>query len=501
MKKKFIRKTICILLMAVLSIHILLLTACGGGEAGGKPSDALGSAAEGTSDSMPSASEGSAQESSHAGDSASGAPASSDTSGSSAPDSSASEQPPADVPEGEIIVADLYGEKPSGFFSERVAAFADANPSFGIQYVHAAKDSERERMLMETVTGSGPDLLYVDSFDLENLAENEVLGEIGLLISQENKDALLPAAVSMGTLGAAGTDGEGLIAVPLTLYARTLLTSRDYWQGESWTVEDVVSILEENPGMEGMFLNISGTETYYFNMYYLIGTNIRNTPFLKDGESNFDCQEFRDLLKTVKERTKPRQIDNGMELTAKLNPLMEGHCLGIDYFINDMKNYCDIFEISGDQINLVGLPNDEGNGHYLYNMGMLAVNRNAMEKKGVRELINDLLSLETQKHQRNQISVRADIPEAQLVYSDYSGSYYWSSESGGFLLPPDVDGAFYLEKYVEFLKGASAANFENDEIFDIVMEEADYYFNSDKELDEVVDTIQRRVALYMSERE
>ncbi len=498
-----ILEAICILLLA-----IPLLTACGGGEAGGKPSDASGSAAEGTSDSKLSAAEGSALESSHAGDSASGAPASSDISGSSAPEASApepsasessvtdasvSEQPPADIPEGNIVVADFWAS--DGFLAGRVPVFAQENPSYGIQYVKVEKDSEKERMLMETVNGGGPDLLYVDGSTLENLLANEVLGEIGQLVSEENRDAMLPAALSMGTY-----EGK-LFAVPLCLVARSLLTSRECWQGESWTVEDILSILEEDPGLKGIFLDMTATEDYFYNMYYLVGANIWNTPFLRDGESNFDCQEFRNVLETVKKRTKPRRVVEGTLTEEQIAPVMDGDYLGIECLIPNIHSYCNILDMVGDKGNLVGYPNDEWNGHYLSNTGLLAVNRNAMEKEGVRELVNDLLGLESQKYQNNQISVRADIPEAQLKYNG-GGSYIWTSPNGnGFLLPAKEDGSSYLEEYMEFLKGAAPVKSDTEEVFDIVMEEADYYFDSDKELEEVVDTIQRRVALYMSERE
>ena len=43
-------------------------------------------------------------------------------------------------------------------------------------------------------------------------------------------------------------------------------------------------------------------------------------------------------------------------------------------------------------------------------------------------------------------------------------------------------------------------SYDSDEMFMLVMEEADSYFNSDKDLDSVVELIQRRVQLYMDER-
>ena len=122
-------------------------------------------------------------------------------------------------------------------------------------------------------------------------------------------------------------------------------------------------------------------------------------------------------------------------------------------------------------------------------------------KEGVKELVNDLLSLESQKYVGYAISVRTDIPESQLVYDAAGKNYIWTSpDNNGFQLSAGADGTSGVEEYVEFLKSAAPATFDSDEIFDMVMEEADSYFNSDKDVDQVIDIIQRRVQVYLDER-
>lgn len=390
-----------------------------------------------------------------------------------------------------IVVANLYGE--SSFFSGRVVSFGRENAAYGIQYQDAYEGGEADRILMEVANGKGPDILYLSRQGLESLRANGALGEIGQLISQENRDALLPGAIQMGTYE------DKLFAIPLSMYARSLLTSRAYWQGDSWTVEDILSVLEEHQEIEGMFLDITGEDEYFYNMYFMIGLNIKNSPFLEDGSSKFDCQEFRDILTTIKDMT--HKAVNNSTAWDRMLPLTEGNYLGIECFITGMKNYCDIYEKMGDNANLVGYPCDMGSSHYLVDNGMLVINQNAMTKEGVKELVNDLLSLESQKYVGYAISVRADIPESQLVYNAAGKSYIWTSpDNKGFQMSAKADGTFYLEEYVAFLKSAVPAAFDSDEIFNMVMEEADGYFNSNKDVDQVIDVIQRRVQVYLDER-
>lgn len=390
-----------------------------------------------------------------------------------------------------IVVANLYGESP--FFSGRVADFSKENPVYGIQYLDAYEGAEPDRILMEAANGKGPDVLYLNRSNVEALQSNEALGEIGQLISEENRSALLPGAIQMGTYG------DRLLAVPLSVYVRSLVTNRGYWQEENWTAEDILSVLEGHPEIEGMFLDMAGADEYFYNMYFMIGMDIRNSPFLKDGDSSFDCREFRDMLAKVKDMTK-NAVNNSTPADRML-PLTEGKYLGIECFVTGMKNYCDIYAKMGDNANLVGYPYDMGNSHYLMDGGMLAINRNAIAKEGVSELVNQLLSLEDQQYVNYAVSVRADIPESQLVYNREAGRYDWTTPSGMvFPVAAKPDGSSYLEEYVAFLKSASPVAFDSDEVFRIVMEEADSYFNDKKGMDEVIDIIQSRVQLYLDER-
>lgn len=395
------------------------------------------------------------------------------------------------MPEEEIVVANLYGE--SSFLSDRVVNFDKENPAYGIRYLDVWGEEDATRVLMETANGEGPDVLYLSRKDLESLHANEALGEIGQLISEETRNALLPGAVQMGTYE------DQLFAVPLSVYARSLLTSREYWKGDSWTTADILSVLEEHKKIEGLFLDISGADEYYYNLYFMIGTDIKNSPFLKDGNSGFDCQEFRNILTLIKYMTN-KAVNNSNPMDRML-PLTEGEFLGIEYFLKDMKSYCDIYDKMGVNANLVGYPTDMGSSHYITDNGMLAVSRQGMEKEGVRALVNDLLGLESQKFVNYSISVRADIPESQLIYDEAMKSYIWMSPNNhGFLVPAKADGSSYLEEYVAFLKSAVPNAFDSDDIFEIVAEEADSYFTSGKDMEQVIDIIQRRVQNYLDER-
>lgn len=99
------------------------------------------------------------------------------------------------------------------------------------------------------------------------------------------------------------------------------------------------------------------------------------------------------------------------------------------------------------------------------------------------------------------ISVRMDIPEVMVEYDKARKSYAWKYPNNTSLqMPAKADGSSYLEDYLELLQKAVPAAFESDDVFNIVMEEADSYFHADKDMDTVIDIIQKRVQIYLDER-
>lgn len=402
---------------------------------------------------------------------------------------SLSPTPPA--ADGQLLVANLSMEDP--YFSGRVANFSMENPSYGIQYQALYQDAETDRTLLELATGGGPDILYLDRKDMESLQANGALGDLSQLIPKDTLDVLLPGAIQMGTC-----NGQ-LSAVPLSVNVRTLLTSRDYWNADTWTVADILTTMQEQEQLQGLFLDMMGADDYYYNLYFMVGANIGVSRFVENGKCEFDCQEFRDILKLIKEKT--QKAANSSTPADRLAPFMDGSYLGVEEVVFNMSHFCQIYTKAGDKANLVGYPSDAGKTYYLSDCGMLAVNQNAMEKEGVQELVNYLLSLEAQQYLSYQISVRLDIPESQLSYDNFAQMYIWQSPNNkGFTLPAKEDGSSYLEEYLDFLRNAIPLPLGTDEIFNIIMEEADSYFQSGKDLDTVTDIIQKRVQLYLDER-
>lgn len=409
----------------------------------------------------------------------------------SQPDIAATETSPEELT-GTLTVGNIYGD--DAFLSERVASFGMNNPSCVVTYSDCEGEDYAKRILADVMSGGGPDVLLLDRSDLWNLVEQDAIATLGGMLSNDDLGMFWSGAVE------AGSKGGHLYALPKSIFIRTLIVNSDYMTDTNWNTEDVHTVVDNNPGLKGLFIDCTGQENYTYNLRFLIGLDIANSPFMSGENCRFDSPEFRQLLTFVKDMTgKGANTSTPDDRTA---PITSGEYLGAECMIYSLDSYADIEMKLGDKANWVGFPSAAGGSVYLQDYGMIAVNTNAEAKPEVRAFIQYLYSEESQERifHDSEISVRMDIPDRMITYSDFGDMYFWSSENNhGFQLEFNPDETPYLEGYKALLARAVPYDYKASNIFDIIMDEAMPYFEDDKDLDEVVDIIQNRMQVYQEE--
>ncbi len=388
----------------------------------------------------------------------------------------------------DIQVVNVCGN--NSFLKGRVITFSRENPEYAVQYIDSY-DSEDDlsRVLMEVANKKGPDVLYIPLTELENLQKNNALADWGKVLSEETLDMFYPGVVSMGT-----RDGK-LYGLPLSVSGRTLLVNKEYWDKETWRIEDVLQILEDNPDVRGMFLDVFGQDNYFYNLRYTLGFDLENLPDITNNMTNFQTPSFQKLLKNTKEKS------HNTHVMAPFESLQSGEYLGIESVVFDFVMFSSLCDKAGDKGGIVGYPTNTGAGNYIYSEGILVVNQSAVDKEGVTELVEYLFSLESQEMLEYAISVRKDTYDNKTFYNEDNGKYYLIEPDGSWtMLKTREDGSTYYEEFQDFLMHAVPCDF-SDEVFDIIYEEAESYFYSDKEMEEVADVIQNRVELYLEEKQ
>ena len=69
-------------------------------------------------------------------------------------------------------------------------------------------------------------------------------------------------------------------------------------------------------------MDISGQDEYFYNMLFMVGMNLAQSPFIEESNSRFDSPQFRDILITVKEMT--QKAENNSTPQDRTAPLVSG---------------------------------------------------------------------------------------------------------------------------------------------------------------------------------
>ncbi|MBR6150949.1 MAG: carbohydrate ABC transporter substrate-binding protein [Lachnospiraceae bacterium] len=378
-----------------------------------------------------------------------------------------------------ICVSNLCGEiKP---LKGCIADYDRMTPEISVSY-RTVKEDARDRELLDFVVGDGADILIVSRKDFRSLVEQECVAELSEMLDADLLSKILPGALEMGTVN------DRLCGLPFAIERiHTLIVNRGLWDKGDWTPEDVLEIVTAHPELQGIFLDLFGMDDAYHSLFLWVGQSLGDSAFLKD-KNGFESEVFRKILETIKERSRGNRQEDLFECVKNRE------YLGAQMQIYDVLNFCTIYKRAGEDASCIGVPNENGNGNYLIELGgLLVVNKEAMAKKEVKELVCFLFGEDGQmkvEEADNMMSVRYDIPEA----------YIKSGRAPSIKINDRMEnGSSYLKEYTEFLKSATVKSDLSEQLFEIVWEEAEAYFMGDKTLDETTAVIQKRVNLLMAE--
>ena len=361
-------------------------------------------------------------------------------------------------------------------------------------------DAYRTRVIADILSGGGPDIVLLTNEDARNLYENGALLGLAEYLNPELREKIFPSALERGVI-----DGK-LIGVDPKLEGSVMLVSNAVWEGDSWTIEDVVKLADERKPQyllaavdytKNMVTNSPGNLLYYFFSIFP-----EKSPFLnlEAGTCDFENKTFIRLLEICKEYGEKPTLEEDQFYEM----LKTGECLSTVVDVRNMQWFSQNMKPLEKSCHFVGFPGQKGYG-YAFSYEMLVVNANSENKEAALEFIWDLFSLKTQqKISYNGGSVREDVVRESVKEKGFN---YLTERSPGFdlgdgsylSLEAKEDGSSFLEEYVTALKGLEGQDSRTEAVYDIVKSDAKMYFAGDRPAKETAKIIQNRVQLYLDE--
>ena len=391
--------------------------------------------------------------------------------------------------------------------------------------IHFNRDSEQYHITIQLyeedtwldtrlVSSDPPDMMYLRSWDVEKYATKQALEDLSPYLEKSSR---LKREDFMENILKAYTIDERLVGIPSDFVCTTLRGyPSEVGSQAGWTLRDVMELTEKYPGRK---LN---NRSFRWNLENLCGDYITDTFIDKEnGTCRFDTEEFRCFVQWLGEHSGSLtdlnyvvEIQN--PLTAETN-------------VRNIQEYIMYVSRPEEGTVSIGWPSPDGSPRYqgsaFHAVGILS---KSSHKEGAWQFIEYFLSLEkydTMRMFTTQMPARRDLLEAMLedaltpdmmgsntitldpasprMYPKWTAAGY--ANMAGSFVPSDLVYYYATQNEVDsLLEMISQADFSltsalETNVLDVIAEEAGYYFDGSKSLDEVTRIIQNRVSIMVQE--
>ena len=386
-----------------------------------------------------------------------------------------------------LQVADFTGS--CEYVRECLPELSRSNPSYTYEYADASSEEVRERILAELSRGEGPAFFVMNAGDFYMLREKGVFLDLAELLPDRQKDELLPGAWVYG-----GTDGS-LQGVTLRVWAQTLLVPGGIACGEEWTLEQVIQLMEEGSlsgavryapfEMQGRYLPFEDAVLSLLDAYLWDSALIDR----EKGISHFDDGRFVKLLELMRAGTEA-SLAGGEEWFGNGDIVMADVWFPADFM--------ELFgRLENGEGQIAGFPGESGGESSLSGM-ILAVNAGLEDKQAAAFLLEMLLGEKMQsKTTAMEMSARRMNPETLAVPGEDGRLFYMGGDEE---VPVFADGTNAFDRAAAFLESCTAQPRRDLQIMNILREELSAMATGNIPAAKAAETIDRRVQLYLDEK-
>ena len=277
----------------------------------------------------------------------------------------------------------------------------------------------------------------------------------------------------------------------------------------SWTMSEMEQIADsKNIAYKDMF-----GVGYSRNDIMSIAVYLNETSYIDwdNHECHFDSDEFKQFLSFMKEF--PEQIDySTIYSTDTSDYYRKGKALAAIMYMGDFSDYTeDLRGEFGEDITLIGFPSDSSSGSAIIPSVEICISSSTSKEDGCWEFIKGLFDDDFQQSlaqygyfpvEKSLFEKLADNQMKASTWTNDDGTeetYVNTTYIGGVeveITPLTQKERDYIVNFIESLDQRVDYN---EEILNIISEEAEAYFNGQKSVDDVASIIQSRINIYVNE--
>lgn len=419
---------------------------------------------------------------------------------------------PADVKDKITLQLACYGSLYE--VRSKVIDFNKKNDQYRIQvtdYSNYATDGDWEagitKLNNDIVSGNVPDILYLNSMlPISSYISKGLFADLYPFIEEDpdmNREDFL-----QNVLDAFSVDGKLYQLVPNFYISTVVGKSKFVGDTAGWTIDDMMALNESLPEGTVLFSEMD-RRSILSSCIAMSGDQFVNW---KTGECHFDSEDFSRLLEFCKifpEEIDYNDYDDNYWVNYETMYREDRTILSYLYLTEFRQYHVSRYVTFGDDITMIGFPSPDGDGAAIQSSFSLAMSAKSKNQDGVWAFMRQYLLDDYQDQISNgfplslkKLNSMAQEAQQKPYYLDENGQKveyddtYWIADQE-IVLPlmtqDEVDTVMNLVKSVDQVMTY------DDDLLNIVTEEADAFFTGQKSAAEVASIIQGRAKIYVSE--
>ena len=360
-----------------------------------------------------------------------------------------------------------------------------------------------KKLGLDITQGRGPDMLVVDyGMPVESYVEK---GAFEPLDSYFENDPEVNVQDFLENVMDSTRFNDKIYTI-LPLYGiDTCVASKDVVGDQTITLANYENICKDN-NMDPKLGMGYMTREMANSLYSTIGNTFID---YENCTCNFDSEEFVSFLKFVKQLAKDDE-DLGHDYEEFETFYREKKSLLYEYYITSFEDYQILKKgYFGTDVEFNGFPTGDGGVSFIRPFIRLAMNHDSKNKEAVWEFMRSFMLDDFQNNVEWGLPVKKSALEALAAkaqekpyYIDENGQKVESSSVwgvGGIDVEITELSKEETQQVVDFIESVTANINNEDQINNIISEEAGAFYEDQKSAEEVADIIQSRVSLYLNE--
>ena len=365
------------------------------------------------------------------------------------------------------------------------------------------------RLNADIVSGDVPDIMLLNSqMPVESYIAKGVFADLNEFFEKESqlkKEDLLPNVLEAVSYG----DGLYRIAPSFSVSSFAAKTA-DVGEEPGWTMDEALALLATKPEGTQLLSEITSSN-FMYNTMWICGQEYVDWD---SGECYFDTEGFKKILEYA--NSLPREIDyTGVMDDETYWQEMEtqyrnGKTILSMQYISSFRDYAYAKQGTfGEDITFIGFPVENGLGGCLNIDQTMAISALSKNQDAAWEFVKSFFTEEYQDNLEYNFPVR--ISSMQKLEEKSWEKPYTVDEQGN---KQEYDDYFYVGgmevpvvpltkeesgKVMDYIKSLNTICTYNEDLNNIITEETESYFSGQKSVDEVVEVIQSRAKIYVSE--